>query len=112
MPPASADVVLPVAALEFRVSVPALLNTPPPGWLAFPPVMVSPLTDRFPPGPSTSRMRNCWLLDRAMVAWAPAMVIRVETIGRAVAPSGPLLPAGVRGVVAPGPRGCARAAAA
>src|SRR5437773_1909401 len=34
MPPASADVVLPVTALEFRVRVPALLNTPPPGWLA------------------------------------------------------------------------------
>ena len=89
MPPASADVVLPVTALEFRVSVPALLNTPPPGWLAFPPVMVSPVRLRFPPGPSTSRMRNCWLPDRAMVAWAPAMVIRVVTTGRPLAPSGP-----------------------
>src|SRR5215469_16373679 len=95
MPPASSEVVLPVTALEFRVRVPALLNTPPPGLLAFPPVIVSPLAARFPPGPSTSRMRNCWLLDRVMVDWAPAMVIRVVTLGRPLGPSGPLLAAAV-----------------
>src|SRR5436305_12785824 len=101
MPPASADVVLPVTALEFRVSVPALLNTPPPGWLAFPPVMVSALADRLPPGPSTSRLRNCSLLARVMVAWAPAMVIRVDTIGSPLVPSGPQLPAALSVYVPP-----------
>src|SRR5438876_8810116 len=95
MPPASADVVLPVTVLEFRVRVPALLNTPPPGPAASPPVTVSPFRLRFPPGPSTSRMRNFWLLDRAMVALAPAMVIRVVIIGRPLAPIDPLLPAAV-----------------
>ena len=59
--------------------------------------MVSPVRLRFPPGPSTSRMRNCWLLDRAMVEPAPAMVIRVVILGRPLAPSGPLLAAAVSG---------------
>src|SRR5437899_10846453 len=99
MPPASADVVLPVTALEFRVSVPALLNTPPPGRLAFPPVMVSPLAGRLPPGPPTSRVRNCWLLDRVMVAWAPAMVIGVVTMGAPLGPSRPVLHAPRRAAV-------------
>ena len=68
IPPSEA---LPVTALAFSLRVPALLNTPPPGPPTSPPVMVSALAARLPPGPSTSKMRKCgvfWALDRAIVA--------------------------------------------
>src|SRR5262245_8926322 len=62
MPPPAAIIppsdALPDTTLAFRRSVPALLNAPPLGPGTSPPVIVSALAARLPPGPSTSRMRK------------------------------------------------------
>src|SRR5215831_636386 len=91
----------PVTTVASSTSRPAKLNIPPPGPGVSPPVIVRFCKVRFPPGPSTSKMRNGWLLRRAIVAPLPLIVIAEVITGSPFGPSAPLLPALVSRYVHP-----------
>ena len=89
MPPPASVAVFRVTVLKFNVTVPPAFSMPPP-LSADPPVIVTLVSDRFPPGPSTSKTRTAPV--PSIVAPLPFTAIRVVTGG---SPS-PSLTAAVR----------------
>jgi len=84
MPPPAWVAVLPVTWVWFRVTVPPAFSMAPP-MSADPPVMVRFCSDRFPPGPSTSKIRKLvWF--PAIVAPLPFTPIRAVTTGSPFSP--------------------------
>ena len=78
MPPPASVAVLRVTVLKFKVTVPPAFSMPPP-LSADPPVIVTLSSDRFPPGPSTSKTRTAPV--PSIVAPLPFIAIRVVTGG-------------------------------
>src|SRR5947209_8749914 len=87
IPPPPPPETFPVTSTRFSVTVPSLLNRPPPGPITLPPVIVTPFRVKAPPwAPRTSKIRKRLLLP-AIVAPLPFTVRLDTTTGRPLPPS-------------------------